>query len=52
MINETILNALMESLKEKNEVMSVQLLDVLKSLYFNYPPQIVKKDKYQKLKKL
>ena len=48
LINETILNALMESLKEKNEVMSVQLLDVLKSLYFNYPPEIVKNDKYQK----
>ena len=41
-INETILEVLMKSLEQKNEVMSVQLLDVLKTLYFNYPPEFLK----------
>ena len=42
MINNIILGSLIKSLEEKDEVMSVQLLDVLKSLYFNYPPGILK----------
>ena len=45
-INETILYELKKSLqdkdKDKDEVMAVQYLDVLKSLYFNYPLQIIK----------
>ena len=41
-INETILYELMRSLQEKDEVMAVQYLDVLKSLYFNYPLKIFK----------
>ena len=52
-INETILNSLMISLQQKDEVMAVQFLDVLKSLYFDYPPETFKlkdnKDKYIKL---
>ena len=48
-INETILYELMNSLqdkdKDKDEVMAVQYLDVLKSLYFNYPLEIIKIDK-------
>ena len=50
LINNTILEILMKGLEEKNEVMAVQLLDVLKTLYFNYPPDIIKipenKEKY------
>ena len=42
LINETILEMLMKSLKKENEVMAVQLLDVLRTLYFNYPPEIIK----------
>ena len=41
-INETILYELMKSLQEKDEVMAVQYLEVLKSLYFNYPIEIIK----------
>ena len=32
----------MKSLQEKDEVMAVQYLEVLKSLYFNYPIEIIK----------
>ena len=42
MINQTILEMLMKSLKKENDVMAVQLLDVLKTLYFNYPPEFIK----------
>ena len=45
LINNIILHTLMKSLDEKDEVMSVQLLDVLKSLYFNYPLQAFKNSK-------
>ena len=45
LINNIILHTLMKSLEEKDEVISVQLLDVLKSLYFNYPSQIFKNSK-------
>ena len=46
-INDTILSVLMKSLAQKNEVMSVQLLEVLKTLYFNYPPEFLKIPKYK-----
>ena len=47
LINDTILDTMMKSLKQKDEVIAVQLLDVLKSLYFNYPPEIVKNPEYK-----
>ena len=40
-INKNILKSLRKSLEQEDEVMPVQLLDVLKSLYFNYPPNIL-----------
>ena len=40
LINKTILNLLSSSLKQEDEVMPVQLLDVLKTLYFSYSPEI------------
>ena len=42
LINNTILEALYKNLKQKNEVMIVQLLEVLKNLYFNYPLDVIK----------
>ena len=49
-INITIINLLKMYLRKKNEeVMSAQLLDVLKALYFNCPLEIIKKT-YNKTK--
>ena len=42
-INDTILNLLNKSLKENDEVMPAQLLDVLKVLYFRCPLELIKK---------
>ena len=49
LINDTILNLLDISLRQNDEVMPTQLLDVLKALYFTFPIKLINnpKDKTQ-----
>ena len=52
--NHELINTTMEKLlnfafKEKDEVMPIQLLDILKVLYFNYPAEMINKTNNKKI---
>ena len=48
-INDTILYSLNRALNQKNGYMAIQILTVLKELYFQYPLEIIKKSNNKKI---